>query len=84
VLGDEGIGYPPMLYPNLTYIQIGGGNSEASINVTQIYAFPDLLLSKTSALFLGPLQVNSTFAMVSLTLPIINTTSSSDILGFIT
>lgn len=84
MLGDEGIGYPPMLYPNLTYVQTGGGNSEASTNVTQVYAFPDLLLNKTSTLLLGPLQVNSTFAMVSLTLPIINTTSSSDILGFIT
>ena len=85
MLGDAGVGYPPMLYPNLTYVQTGGeGNSEASVNVTQVYAYPDLILNTTSSLFLGPLQVNSTFAIVSLTLPIINTTSASDLLGFMT
>ncbi len=84
-LGDEGIGYPSMLYPNLTYTHSeGGGDSDASIDVTQVYAYPDLLLNTTSSLFLGPLQVNSTFAIVSLTLPIINTTSASDLLGFVT
>jgi len=85
MLGDGDIGYPSMLYPNLTYIQSrGSGNSEASINVTQVYAYPDLILNATSPLFLGPLQVNSTFSIVSLTLPIINTTSADDLLGFMT
>jgi osomolarity two-component system sensor histidine kinase SLN1 len=74
-----------MLYPNLTYIQSReSGNSEAPINVTQVYAYPDLILNTTSSLFLGPLQVNSTFSIVSLTLPIINTTSADDLLGFMT
>lgn len=85
MLGDEGIGYPPMLYPNLTYVQTGDDdNPEASTNGVQVYAFPDFILNSTSLLFLGPLQVNSTFAMVSLTLPIINTTSTNDLLGFMT
>jgi osomolarity two-component system, sensor histidine kinase SLN1 len=85
MLGDGDIGYPSMLYPNLTYIQSqGSGNSEASRNVTQVYAYPDFILNTTSSLFLGPLQVNSTFALVSLTLPIINTTSVGDLLGFMT
>lgn len=76
MLGDEGIGYPPMLYPNLTYVETGGG--------TQVYAYPDFILNTTSSLFLGPLQVNSTFAIVSLTLPIINIASANDILGYMT
>jgi osomolarity two-component system, sensor histidine kinase SLN1 len=84
MLGDEGAGYPPILYPNLTYIQSGGSGNPGASNVTQVYAYPDLILNKTSTLLLGPLQVNSTFPIVSLTLPIINTTNANDLLGFIT
>ncbi|OQD79779.1 hypothetical protein PENANT_c044G06868 [Penicillium antarcticum] len=78
MLGNDGIGYPPSLYPNLTYSRTSGGNG--SINT---YAFSDYILGLDSALLLGPLKVNSSFSLVSLTLPIVNNTSNTEILGFV-
>ncbi|KAI1943352.1 hypothetical protein LOZ12_001712 [Ophidiomyces ophidiicola] len=85
MLGDSGIGYPPMLYPNLTYsVQTQEDRDGESTNVTTVTAFDDLPLGLSTNLFLGPLRVNKTFALASLTLPIINNTSATDILGFMT
>ncbi|KAB8227238.1 Histidine kinase [Aspergillus alliaceus] len=78
-LGDEGFGYPAMLYPNLTYTR-----STNSGNLTTAYAFPDYALGLTSALLLGPLAINDSFSLVSLTLPIVNNTSDTEILGYMT
>lgn len=39
---------------------------------------------RDSVLLLGPLQINDTFSIISITLPIINNTSASDILGYMT
>jgi osomolarity two-component system sensor histidine kinase SLN1 len=80
-LGDEGLGYPAPLYPNLTYFS-GQYNttfddSRARANGIELtYASPPLLL--------GPLQVNDSFSLVSLTMPIINNTSAADVLGWLT
>ncbi|KAL3475711.1 Two-component system protein B [Aspergillus californicus] len=74
MLGDEGLGYPPSLYPNLT---IGA-------NASQLYAFENVPVTMNSPLLLGPLATNSSFSLVSLSLPIINNTSPADILGYIT
>jgi osomolarity two-component system, sensor histidine kinase SLN1 len=85
MLGDPGLGFPPTLYPNLTYVPTTEPDpTDQSTNLTRVFAFPDLELSNLSSLLLGPLQVNETFAMVSLTLPIINNTSNVNILGFLT
>jgi len=85
MLGDPGLGYPPMLYPNLTYQPTTEVDpTDNTTNLTKVYAFPDLQLNASSVVFLGPLQVNASFAMVSLTLPIINNTSNVDILGYMT
>lgn len=78
-LGDEGLGYPSILYPNLTYTQ----TSEKG-NTTKVNAFSDYTLGLTSALLLGPIAINNSFSLVSLTLPIVNNTSDTDILGFMT
>ncbi|KAF4761684.1 hypothetical protein HAV15_007083 [Penicillium sp. str.  len=78
-LGNEGLGYPPSLYPNLTYLQ-GSGDNDSMI----VYPFSDYTLGLDSALLLGPLKVNNSFSLVSLTLPIVNNTSDTEILGFIT
>jgi osomolarity two-component system sensor histidine kinase SLN1 len=78
MLGDDGLGYPPSLYPNLTY-RATGNNGSASV-----YAFSDYILGLDSALLLGPLKVNSSFSLVSLTLPIVNNTSNTDMMGFMT
>jgi len=72
MLGDPDLGYPEALYPNITY-----NNSEAS-------AFGDYPLNRSASLVLGPLQINDTFALISLTLPIIDNTNNSNILGFMT
>jgi osomolarity two-component system, sensor histidine kinase SLN1 len=85
MLGDVGAGYPPSLYPNLTYIVTDEVDpTDNSTNLTKVYAFPDFPLNSSSLLLLGPLQINDTYSMVSLTLPIINNTSNVDILGFMT
>ena len=79
-LGDSDLGYPSNLYPNLTY-------STTVINSTfnQSNAFYDgEPLYTNSSLFLGPWQINETFALVSITVPIVNNTSAIDILGWIT
>ncbi|KAJ5349189.1 CheY-like superfamily [Penicillium brevicompactum] len=77
-LGHPGLGYPPSLYPNLTYRATGKGANPT------VYAFTDYTFGLASALLLGPLKVNSSFSLVSLTLPIVNNTSNTEILGFMT
>jgi osomolarity two-component system, sensor histidine kinase SLN1 len=85
MFGDPGPGFPTMLYPNITYIETDEVDPmDNTANLTYVYAFPDFPLNITSSLLLGPLQINDTYSMVSLTLPIINNTSNVDILGFMT
>lgn len=85
MLGEPGLGYPPSLYPNFTYISTADVDpTDNSSNFTAVYAFGDFLMNQSSTLLLGPLQINSSFALVSLTLPIINNTSAVDILGYMT
>ncbi|KAL4865564.1 Two-component system protein B [Aspergillus spectabilis] len=74
MLGDEGLGYPPSLYPNLT--QLDGSN--------ELYAFGNIPVTLNQPLLLGPLATNTSFSLVSLTVPIINNTSAADLLGYIT
>ncbi|KAJ5730826.1 uncharacterized protein N7483_005334 [Penicillium malachiteum] len=78
MLGDSDLGYPTSLYPNLTYTNSSDGNG------TVISAFPDYTLGLNTELLLGPLTVNDSFSLVSLTLPIVNDTSDADILGYMT
>lgn len=78
-LGNDGLGYPPSLYPNLTYLG-GSGDNDSTV----VYPFSDYALGLDSALLLGPLKVNNSFSLVSLTLPIVNNTSDTEIVGFIT
>ena len=79
-LGDPGLGFPPTLYPNLTYSLVAvnstSNDSSASFDGNPLYP--------NSVLLLGPLLVNSTLALFSITVPVINNTSSTDILGWIT
>lgn len=64
-LGDPD-GYPPELYPNITYVTTNRTDpTDPSVNLTLANAFPDYHLNSSSALFLGPLQINSSLALVS-------------------
>ncbi|KAJ5109569.1 hypothetical protein N7532_002214 [Penicillium argentinense] len=76
-LGSQENGFPLTLYPNLTYSNSSDGDVTAR-------AFPDYVLGLGSSLLLGPLKINDSFSLVSLTLPIVNNTSDTDLLGFIT
>ena len=85
MLGDSGAGYPPSLYPNITYNTTSTPDPmDPSINATFVEAFLDFPLNDTSALFLGPLQINDSFALVSLTLPIVDNTDPGVVLAFMT
>lgn len=79
-LGEPGLGFPPPLYPNLTFsstvVNSTFNESDASLD-----GYP---LNPNSVVFLGPFQINNTFALFSITVPIVNNTSSTDVLGWIT
>ncbi|KAH8695230.1 putative sensor histidine kinase/response regulator TcsB/Sln1 [Talaromyces proteolyticus] len=85
MLGDPGLGYPPSLYPNITYTFANGVDpANATSNDGTASAFPNYIFNATSALLLGPISMNSTLSLLSFTLPIINNTSNTDILGYMT
>jgi osomolarity two-component system sensor histidine kinase SLN1 len=61
LLGDDGPGYPPQLYPNLTYGDPPSDNNYAH--------YGDLLLDNNATLLLGPLFLKSNSSLLSLTVP---------------
>lgn len=80
LLGDSGLGYPPNLYPNLTY-------STTVVNETYnapLAAYDGQTLGPDDTLLLGPWQINATFALTSITVPVINNTSANAIIGWMT
>ena len=82
-LGDannDGLGYPPNLYPNLTFTSTV---LNATFNISTAY-FDGKQLYPNTTLFLGPWVLNETFALASMTVPMINNTSATDILGWLT
>lgn len=84
-LGDEEGGYPPTLYPNITYVDTGAPSpTEPDTDVYAAYAFSDVRLSQDEGLLLGPLIINETFSLMSLTVPIRSNGGSTFILGYMT
>jgi osomolarity two-component system, sensor histidine kinase SLN1 len=85
MLGDNGLGYPAELYPSLTYNTSSVSDpADPNINATTVVAFGDFILNSTSKLILGPLQLNESFALISLTLPIIDNIDLNVVLGYMT
>ncbi|TVY49760.1 Two-component system protein B [Lachnellula occidentalis] len=87
ILGDDNdeMGYPPALYPNITYDSTSMPDPlDPSVDFTSATAFSDFPLNQSSVLLLGPTQVNASFALISVTLPIIDNTNSEVVLGFMT
>ena len=85
MLGDNGAGYPPELYPSLTYnITSAPDPQDPNANETLVTAFGNFVLNGTSQLLLGPLQVNESFALISVTLPITDNGNSDFVLGYMT
>ena len=79
-LGDNGTGYPVAAFPNLTFtstvINDTFNRSDAFWDGEPLYS--------NSTILLGPWMLNETFALISLTVPVVNDTSAEDILGWIT
>jgi osomolarity two-component system sensor histidine kinase SLN1 len=80
-LGEGRLGYPPELYPNLTYVP---APLPGAPNATSAYVFDNRTVNRNDTLLLGPLQIDPNSALLSLTVPIVNNTSASDILGYMT
>lgn len=83
-LGDTGSGYPPALYPNLTITYDDGPEDNAPEQSPYVATYNGEAIGLTSTLVLGPLSVNASFSLLSLTMPIINSTADTDVLGWIT
>ncbi|KAM4058935.1 response regulator receiver domain-containing protein [Hirsutella rhossiliensis] len=84
-LGDPDDGFPPSLYPNLTYEGLGYPNPYVpSTPAFVANAFPGVRLNDNVGLLLGPLIVNESFALISLTIPIKSLTIDGFILGYMT
>lgn len=84
-LSDTEFGYPPSLYPNITYANLGYPNPYVpSTTAYSAHAFPNVNLSSGGGLLLGPMVVNETFALVSLTIPVRSYVISGFILGYMT
>lgn len=82
-LGDsdnDGLGYPSNLYPNLTFTSTV---LNATFNISTAY-FNGKTLFQNTTIFIGPWLLNETFGLASITVPINNNTSTSDILGWLT
>lgn len=79
-LGDNDIGYPVAAFPNLTFtstvINDTFNRSDAFWEGQPLYS--------NSTIFLGPWMLNETFALISITVPVVNDTSTEEILGWIT
>ena len=85
LFGNSEFGFPPMLYPNITYNDTGVVNPfNNSTNQTMAIAFPNVRLATNGGLVLGPLMVNATFALMSLTVPVRQINNSGFILGYMT
>ena len=82
-LGDSEYGYPPSLYPNITYVNLGHPNHyDNSTPAVNAMAFPGVEVSES--LLLGPLMINETFALMSLTIPVLSLYNPEFILGYMT
>ncbi|KAI0206791.1 hypothetical protein F4808DRAFT_7533 [Astrocystis sublimbata] len=85
-LGNGTGGFPPTLYPNITYS--GSSNPDPlEPGKTAIVArpFPDIRIdSAVDGVLLGPLVINQTYALISLTIPIRQAGARTIILGYMT
>ncbi|KFZ24949.1 hypothetical protein V502_00584 [Pseudogymnoascus sp. VKM F-4520 (FW-2644)] len=77
---DGPTGFPTSLYPTVQYSTT---TRDGEVSNT-VKAFSKYNLNASTVMLLGPFQVNETFSLVSMTLPIFNSTSKVDILGYMT
>ena len=87
-LGDVDYGFPPSLYPNITYVSLNRPNTYApETTAFSANVFPGVSLgngSDSNGVLLGPLVINSTFALLSFTIPVRSVVNTGFILGYMT
>ncbi|KAG5927218.1 hypothetical protein E4U42_002446 [Claviceps africana] len=84
-LSDTEYGYPASLYPNISYDYLGFPNPYVpSTPAVGANAFPGVKISDHDGLLLGPLMVNESFALMSLTIPVRSVNIQNFILGYMT
>jgi osomolarity two-component system sensor histidine kinase SLN1 len=87
-LADPTYGFPPALYPNITYIDRGRQHpSQKNTNLFSAVVFDGVSLgnaSERTGVLLGPMIVNSTFALMSLTIPVRKLNHDNFTLGYLT
>ncbi|KAG6035555.1 hypothetical protein E4U41_006015 [Claviceps citrina] len=84
-LSDTDYGYPPSLYPNVSYEDLGYPNPYVpSTPAVGANAFPGIRVSDNDGLLLGPLMINESFALMSLTIPVRSLNVQNFILGYMT
>ncbi|KAK5552303.1 Histidine kinase osmosensor [Exophiala xenobiotica] len=77
-LGDPDQGYPAMLYPNLTYGETIPGTNYSNVS------YEGRSIEPGNPLFIGPMAINGSYSLLSVTVAMINNTSRSDVLGWLT
>lgn len=84
MLGDPEYGYPPSLYPNITYVDLNRENSiRPEVQAISAEAYSGVMISRDGGLLLGPLILNETTALLSITVPI-RDNRDAFILGYMT
>ncbi|KAK2000158.1 hsp90-like protein [Colletotrichum falcatum] len=84
-LSDTPDGYPTALYPNITYEDLGRPNQyRNNTEAFAAYAFPGVRISTNGGLLLGPVVINETTALMSITVPIRYNQQPEFILGYMT
>jgi osomolarity two-component system sensor histidine kinase SLN1 len=85
-LSDTDLGYPVSLYPNITYMSSDTPDPLQDGSTLQVARpFPEVRIdSSVNGLILGPLVINESYALVSLTVPIRDNSVTNAILGYMT
>ncbi|SPN97301.1 related to protein histidine kinase [Cephalotrichum gorgonifer] len=84
-LGDnDNDPYSSALFPNITYENLGTTNKENNLTEWGAYTLGNISLTHPSGLLLGPLSINESFSLVSVTLPIWDNDVPTFALGFLT
>lgn len=84
-LSDTADGYPPQLYPNITYRDLN--RSSTRLEGEQAFAaeaFENVRITTSGGLLLGPLVINQTFALMSISVPVRDQDASDFVIGYMT
>ncbi|KAK2027731.1 hsp90-like protein [Colletotrichum zoysiae] len=84
-LSDTPEGYPTELYPNITYEDLGRPNQyRNNTRGFAAYAYPGVRITTNGGLLLGPVVINETTALMSITVPIRYNLQPEFVLGYMT